>query len=277
MLGGGHALENAGHHIRRIPIVGNTLAKLSVPAVICSRRLIAAVHGLVNGVISTIEGIAYGLSAALSRSGNGLKACAVGKFGIAWHEIKAAAVLVLRFPFDAALMATATTISTIQTTLFLEHMGRRLSCREVSMLKHVFGNSVDYSAVTIKEGFAGVASTSDRAFVTGNTIYMKDIKDSDGYLVHEMTHVWQHQHRGTDYMIDALIAQHSALGYDWTKSAPHTPWDNLNPEQQAQLLEDAQSAGYFSGDHPFVVESESGERVDYTNYLNDALSNLRAS
>ena len=159
MLGGGHALENAGHHIRRIPIVGNTLAKLSVPAVICSRRLIAAVHGLVNGVISTIEGIAYGLSAALSRSGNGLKACAVGKFGIAWHEIKAAAVLVLRFPFDAALMATATTISTIQTTLFLEHMGRRLSCREVSMLKHVFGNSVDYSAVTIKEGFAGVAST----------------------------------------------------------------------------------------------------------------------
>jgi hypothetical protein len=65
-----------------------------------------------------------------------------------------------------------------------------------------------------------------------------------GLLVHELTHVWQYQHGGPDYLSKALWAQLVGDGYDWRKGLDAgKPWEALNPEQQAALLEEAYLAG----------------------------------
>jgi hypothetical protein len=64
-------------------------------------------------------------------------------------------------------------------------------------------------------------------------------------LVHEMGHVWQYQHRGLDYIPDALIAQLEAAltggdrgaAYDWRILArTGAPLRALNAEQQADCF-----------------------------------------
>lgn len=93
-------------------------------------------------------------------------------------------------------------------------------------------------------------SLNDRPFTSGNTIYLKDHGPSHpehmSTLVHEVTHVWQHQHGGSDYKLEALWAQSFGEGYVWQNGvAEGKSWVELNPEQQAQLIQDAWDAGYF--------------------------------
>ena len=79
----------------------------------------------------------------------------------------------------------------------------------------------------------------------GNTIYMKDVKSFD-VLVHELTHVWQFQNGGNDYMLKAGWAQFTnwlggndtRVAYDWTRDIDRG-WAALNAEQQAHLIQDA--------------------------------------
>ena len=65
-------------------------------------------------------------------------------------------------------------------------------------------------------------------------------------LVHEMTHVWQYQHRGWTYAPAALWAQITHLrggAYDWGPDAQkRRPFSALNPEAQAQAVQDYNSA-----------------------------------
>ena len=65
-------------------------------------------------------------------------------------------------------------------------------------------------------------------------------------LVHETTHVWQNQNGGTDYMTEAIYAQIFGEGYEYGDVILNgRTWFLLNPEQQAQLIEDAFRNGYF--------------------------------
>jgi hypothetical protein len=94
----------------------------------------------------------------------------------------------------------------------------------------------------------------------GNTIYMTDddfkkMHDANGnlteegarLLTHEMGHVWQSQNGGGDYIHDSLWNQSVQMvegksrneAYNWRSDVANgVPFDKLNPEQQAHILEE---------------------------------------
>lgn len=167
-------------------------------------------------------------------------------------------------------MAGGNAISALQTVTGLEPAGRSLTDRETRLLRKIYGDSIDYPKVEIVEGGAGVFSINPRPFALGNRIYLKDRTQNDAVVIHEMAHVWQFQNGGTNYMSESLVSQVMGKGYDWSLSVPETPWKALEPEQQAQLLEDAARAGFFDtgtfSPHPPAV-------VDY---LKKAMVEVRA-
>ncbi|MFP2925440.1 hypothetical protein ACLESO_09505, partial [Pyxidicoccus sp. 3LG] len=139
------------------------------------------------------------------------------------------------------LMLAGRMVSAVQVVAGLEPPGRRLTAAEVTRLRPIFDDSLDYAAVRVKEGKLGVLGVTGRAFAHGNTVFIPARGALDfGLLVHELTHVWQHQHGGTAYLSAALFAQWLGDGYDWRKAVgQELRWHQLNPEQQAQLVEDA--------------------------------------
>ena len=154
-------------------------------------------------------------------------------------------------------------------------MGRKLSGAEIASLQKVYGNSIDYSGVRIKEGDAGLLSLGGRPFTHGDTVYVPKgaLPLSNDTLIHELAHVWQYQHGGSDYLSEALVAQTLGEGYDWMKGVDEgKSWSQLNPEQQAELIETANRSGFFEGPgRTFVYGGK-----DYTAYLNRAVAELRA-
>src|SRR6185295_1633749 len=92
--------------------------------------------------------------------------------------------------------------------LGIDPPARGLKPEEITELKKVFGDTVDYSQIrvhdNVKDGLVG----SSRAMTLGRDIYMPGDRTSDpGYastLTHEMTHAWQFQNGGPDYAAKAL-------------------------------------------------------------------------
>ena len=178
-------------------------------------------------------------------------------------------------------------VSSVQLRLGLEPPARRLTGPEIDELRKIFGDSVDYEAVRIKEGHAGLFSANDRAFTSGNTIYMKGFRDDPftadrmeqmPVLVSEMTHVWQYQNGGAGYASRALLSQRFGAGYDFARSVPHTPWGGLQPEQQDAFLAAAYRARAFDSDPPVFWYDLGGDGQwdDLSGYLRDALVEIRA-
>jgi hypothetical protein len=178
-------------------------------------------------------------------------------------------------------------ISTVQLRLGLEPPARRLTGPEIGELRKIFGDSVDYDAVRIKEGNAGVFSANDRAFTSGNTIYLKNFRDDPWTpdrleqmpaLVSEMTHVWQYQNGGAGYAARALLSQRYGAGYDFARSVPHKPWAGLQAEQQDAFLNAAYRARAFDSDPPVFWFDVGGDGVweDLSQYLRAALVDIRA-
>jgi hypothetical protein len=185
------------------------------------------------------------------------------------------------------LLDGVSAVSSVQVRLGLEPPARRLAGAEIGELRKIFGDSVDYDAVRIKQGNAGVFSVNDRAFTSGNTIYMKDFRDDPWTtdrleqmpaLVSEMTHVWQYQNGGAGYASRALLSQRYGAGYDFARSVPHTPWGGLGPEQQDALLNAAYKARAFDHDPPVFWYDLGGDGnwEDLSGYLRDALADIRA-
>jgi hypothetical protein len=141
---------------------------------------------------------------------------------------------------DAGALVLAGGISAVQVIGHIEPVARSLRPEEIEFLRGIYGNSIDYSEVRIKEGGSGLLNAGDRSRTTGNTIYM-DIDSSDPRwnetLVHEMGHVWQFQNGGADYLSKALGSQAIGAAYAWeTAAKEEKPWESLNPEDQAELL-----------------------------------------
>ncbi|AKJ01482.1 Hypothetical protein AA314_03108 [Archangium gephyra] len=131
---------------------------------------------------------------------------------------------------------------------------RSLSDAEVRLLRGVLGEGLDYRPVRLVRMAPFIAGINgSRAFVLGNTLNVPSA-DYDALrrgekawlLVHECIHVWQYQHRGIGYVAEALWAQSFGEGYDYVKALrAGKPWTKMNPEQQAQLIQDAFHGGYF--------------------------------
>jgi len=179
------------------------------------------------------------------------------------------------------------TVSAIQSFLGIETKGRSLKPEEIELLRSMYGDSIDYSKVVIKQGNLGAIEwfDSDRPFVIGNTIYIPskswaylgaDGSLEDNTLVHEMMHVWQYQNGGIDYLSKAIYTQlwgpsnpkgiGNDTGYYYNQDVVDgKPFEKLSPEQQAMLIEDAFKLGVLPPQNPPIQFSING--VDCTRYV----------
>jgi hypothetical protein len=136
-----------------------------------------------------------------------------------------------------------------------EHTDKRpLHELEVRVLRGVFADGISYGPVRLVRMAPFIAQLNgSRAFVLGNTLNLPE-RNFDAIsrgqqmdlLVHEATHIWQYQHRGWGYVAEALWAQGFGDGYDYVKALrAGKPWRKMNPEQQAQMIQDAFRGRYF--------------------------------
>ena len=135
---------------------------------------------------------------------------------------------------------------------------RPLTRGETDMAKTIFGNDIDYNKVHIYNGAPEVAgifrlSETGLAAITPNgDIYIvdKDAQVSDlskasaakrRMLIHEMTHVWQHQH-GVDVEREAVVLYFkSSFKYNDCYAYNvdgQLQFKSMNIEQQAHMVED---------------------------------------
>ncbi|MEO0592562.1 MAG: hypothetical protein AAFZ38_03195 [Myxococcota bacterium] len=255
------------------------------------QRAFDTIRPLVDGGLGATLGLIRGGSEGLLRIGRGVWELARGRFEEAAESLgKGLLQTFINTPINASILALGKSVASLQTLLGAEAAGRSLTEEEIAVAREVFGDSIDYNAVRIKTGDAGLFSVggNDRPFVLGNTIYFKDralfeslSKDQDrtayleakGLFIHEMMHVWQYQNGGNDYLIESLYRQARAdddEAYVWEDSVPQTPWHRLQVEQQAKMLENAVDKGFFDGKTRFVYNG-----VDYTDYLKRYLKDLR--
>ncbi len=191
----------------------------------------------------------------LLRQGRGRGA--LGALGRAVSEV---GLRVAGFAMDAVSRAAQGVVNGALTLAFAEAPSRALLPEEVQQLRQVYGESIDYAVVRIKRGgsteWVGMAP-----HVVGNIVYMTNhwgghaAFHPDGSLttegletlIHEVGHVWQHQNGGGAYIHRALLAQLRAFlqggarhgAYLWRRGyATCQRFEELNPEQQASLLEE---------------------------------------
>jgi hypothetical protein len=117
---------------------------------------------------------------------------------------------------------------------------RPLSGDERKLLLKIFGASVNLDAVTL--AYTDLA-VDGRAYTLGNTIRVpehmpKGTHFSVADLVHEMTHVWQYQTRGTSYISDSIFHQMTGgqAAYDVEIVAGQSFYE-YSAEQEAMIVE----------------------------------------
>ena len=137
-------------------------------------------------------------------------------------------------------------LSLVQRILYLQSSDRRPTPEEAERLRNVFGDSLSLYNVRIIDGRSGIFALSGRAFTLGNTIYMKK-ETRPSVLIHECVHVWQYQHLGPRYAMDALGAQlkYGMAAYDWQQEPLRgcADWTEFNLEAQAEHIEDLWKEG----------------------------------
>ncbi|HYD19638.1 MAG TPA: type IV secretion protein Rhs [Patescibacteria group bacterium] len=130
-------------------------------------------------------------------------------------------------------------------------VSRPLTTGEVQLAKSVFGDSIDYAAVTINDGkFAGFHPEGTAMAPNGNLFmygcYAEDYSKLETYgqslFIHEMTHVWQYQNKILAPIAEAvkLNLKHKfnyRAAYDYELEAGKDLTD-YNMEQQASIVQD---------------------------------------
>lgn len=272
LLDGAHALVRAPTFL--LGPLGRPLRKMLDRVGGVGKNLVMGVYGAATGVVRNVN-------ESVSIFMRGVGKLFRGDFGGFGDMAKASWKAFVQTPADALLLVGGRLISSIQTLIGLEPPGRKLRPDEIAILRQVYGDSIDYDAIVIKEGDAGLFSTNDRPFAHGNTIYMKGRTITPEILVHEVGHVWQYQNGGSDYMTEALWSQQFGHGYAWEDSVPQTPWEDLEPEQQSELLGTAYVYGTFNPRSPnygkfhFDVDGD-GWPEDLTAYIQRVMREVRA-
>jgi hypothetical protein len=126
-------------------------------------------------------------------------------------------------------------------------VGRALSPDEKDLLDGVFGNALSTAIIRIRENATIIAGAGCYR-TTGNIINIPGTSIPDRDLIHEASHVWQHQNSiPFSYAASALSAMAWAQmtqgdwqkAYDYSgKVASGAPWSDWNAEQQAHWIED---------------------------------------
>ncbi|WP_224373104.1 hypothetical protein [Hyalangium versicolor] len=171
---------------------------------------------------------------------------------------------------------------------------RPLNDSELLAARKVFASAIQYPLVRIeKMGSFTELINGSRAYTLANSINLpgKAYANPSQYtsiIIHELVHVWQYQHGGWGYVPNALWAQTLGDGYDFAKALRQgKSWAQMNPEQQAQMIQEAFRSAYFENPGArFGVLANKGSVVrassqtpdgfvDYTSALVDALAVLR--
>lgn len=153
---------------------------------------------------------------------------------------------------DTLLMSLHAVVNLVESVAGLIDE-RPLSQAEIDYLRPIYGDSIDYSDVTVQSG--GVKEVLNlNAHVVGNDIFMPEDSFLNGgpgltgsglvLLSHEMGHIWQFQNEGPEYIHTALADQHNHGGdgvgsgeaYDWLHVADQgVSFSDMGPEAQAEL------------------------------------------
>jgi hypothetical protein len=154
---------------------------------------------------------------------------------------------------DLTARAVRGSASSVLTAAGNEPPARGLNASERAYLESIYGDSIDYDLIRIKEG----GSLTDRlpaSNTVGNTVYLQsNLFDPNGNLTpeglitlgHEAGHVWQNQNGGGDYIHNALFAQAWAEktsgdrngAYEWRSALSHgESFTTMNAEEQAEVM-----------------------------------------
>ena len=129
---------------------------------------------------------------------------------------------------------------------------RRLTENEVRMAKQVFADSIDFNRIKIYRGIPLLPNPNTAIAPNGNIYFPRKHCPDDFtqagiaykiWLIHELTHVWQHQ-RGHKVWLSGLLIMlkggyRKRKAYAYPIPLPH--FNQLNIEQQADLV-----AHYFA-------------------------------
>ncbi|HEX8569727.1 MAG TPA: hypothetical protein VF699_07365 [Caulobacteraceae bacterium] len=135
---------------------------------------------------------------------------------------------------------------------------RKLRRGEVQGAYPVFKDSLPWGHITLtdREGAGRSLYVMGRTVHVGPEYFTKGMDQVQGGvsdLVHELTHVWQHEHgvNGAVYLVGSIAAQvvhGKAEAYVYTEGKP---WNAYNPEQQAQIVRHWFAGGMSPSDSLF--------------------------
>jgi hypothetical protein len=136
-----------------------------------------------------------------------------------------------------------------------DRVGRTLTSREIGTAQQVFGNSINYQRVRI--AYDPVLTLS---MAVGDTILFEPVHDE--ILIHELAHVWQYQHLGSEYIshsgreqltsivksaVQEGITEATRSGAYEYNLEPDKPLLDYGTEQQAMLAETYYAHHYGGG------------------------------
>ncbi|MCG8433369.1 MAG: hypothetical protein MJA83_05000 [Gammaproteobacteria bacterium] len=217
--------------------------------------------GWIGSVMSNVAGlISTGIRAAFDLAG-GVIGGAI-KIGVGLLTLNVPLVVegfanVIATAVGVVFLVALGIVSLVQSIISIEKDWRHLDSGERSLLARIFHDSLDYDVIRLVLTGGGIYGWfGDRPYVRGNTIYMRrryrrgnrmDL-DDERLLVHEVTHVWQYQNRGSRYIAEAAYAQVFVKDrYNWELeirgSRQRTNWEQFNREAQAEFFEDLHDFG----------------------------------
>lgn len=226
-----------GDMLATVPITGSFLQTVLRWA----GGTIAGLTNLVGVVVKAAAGIISGGIGALIRLPAGI-------LFLNTAQVRKGLLDIFSPPAGAVIIVLGVFWSLIQRIFFFQNFERSLTREERTALRNIFHDSLALYNIRLIEGHCGLFGVNTRAFTLGNTIYLKrnEAHQQRATLVHECVHVWQYQHFGPRYTMEALGAQWLLPNaYNWEAEAAHgrSQWQDFNREAQAKLLDDIWTFG----------------------------------
>jgi hypothetical protein len=127
---------------------------------------------------------------------------------------------------------------------------RPLSLQEITLAQSIIVNAADWSKVLIADGawwlvYPHTAITCNNTIVFPRNYYQQDFSqcnlDMQAWFVHELVHVWQHQHGFPILFAGVCLAikggYYRARAYQYPDLSSIKSFDYLNMEQQARVIQ----------------------------------------
>ena len=233
-------------------------------------RIKSAGWEIFDGVRDTIRGAGLSIFHGSSSIVSGIKDIASGEFLAGLKGIgKGLIQTILQTPADAIILGLGKPFFALNTLLGLSKPSEKLTPNQNSIIDTVFQSGIDSSRMRIAEFPPWLHSiTGSVPFTLGNTVLTPPEQAlSANDLVHEGVHVWQNQTSGSSYISESLFSQGMGSLFGSSRNDAYqfghalysgSTWNELNPEQQARLIDYAFEHGFFSGSFDGLLADKAG-------------------